>query len=416
MDKLLEKYILDHDNSVANYNLGLSYQKNGDYSSAISFFIRCKERTNKTLLQYECILRCAECFRHRGKSDWIIKELLESAISLKPKRPEAYFLISRFFGWRGEWQESYSHSVLGIENANSNTKLIRGFSEYEGIHNLYLKKAISAFHLKMNQEYRDCFKDLFDNYYDILNEDDKKIVVEYISKFGLTENTQKHIYYQKSYLDNLRYKFDGVENIEKNYSQSYQDMFVLSMLNGKKKGTFLEIGGAYPFYGNNTALLEKEYDWSGVSIEINSDYCAQYAKERKNTKVFCDDAKNVDYSSLIDLNFDTDVIDYLQLDIEPAFNTFEVLKKIPFNKCKFAVITYEHDHYVDQTKQCRKKSREYLESMGYTMVVNDISNDGKSAYEDWWVHPDLIDDKIVECMKDTEPAIKNVEDYMLHQK
>ncbi|MBN88644.1 hypothetical protein CMO95_03580 [Candidatus Woesearchaeota archaeon] len=415
MDDILEKYILDSDNPNLNYDMGLSYESNKDYSSAISFLLRCKERTNDHLLQYECLIRCAECFRHRGKSDWIIKDILNTAIELQPRRPEAYFLSSRFHYWRAEWDDSYYYSSFAIENC-LDIKPLKTFDEYKGVHDLLMKKALSAFNLNREQEYRDIFKEIFDNHFSILSEDDKKTVIEYIGKFGLTVNTQKHLYYDKSLFENLRYKFSGSEKIDKNYSQSYQDMFILSMLNGKKNGTFLEVGGAYPFYGNNTALLEKEFNWSGITIEINKDHCAQYAQERKQTKVFCDDAKNIDYSELIKLNFDSDVIDYLQLDIEPASNTLEVLKKVPFDECKFAIITYEHDHYVDATKNCRKKSRDYLKSLGYVMVVNDISNDGKSTYEDWWVHPDLIDSKMIEYMKDVDSSIKHVEKYMLPNK
>ena len=416
MDNVLEKYILDSENPILNYEMGLSYQNNGDHSSAVSFYLRCKERTDNTLLQYECILRCAECFRHRGKSDWVIQSLLESAINLEPKRPEAYFLISRFHCWRAEWGYGYEYASVGIENLNDDLEPLNSFNEYQGVHNLILQKAISCFNLKREQEYRDCFKELFDEYFDILTEHDKKIVIEYLSKFGLTVDTQKHLYYDKSLFESLRFRFDGAEKISKNYSQSYQDMFVLSMLDGKKKGTFLEVGGSYPFYGNNTALLEQDFNWSGVTIEIEEKHCIQYSKERKKTRVFCDDAKNINYSELIENNFDGNIIDYLQLDIEPASNTFDVLKKIPFDEYKFAVITYEHDHYVDETKKCRKKSREYLTSLGYVMVVNDISNDGKSTYEDWWIHPDLVDIDIFKCMKDVDSSIKHVENYMLPNK
>ena len=34
-----------------------------------------------------------------------------------------------------------------------------------------------------------------------------------------------------------------------------QDMFVLTVLNGKTNGTYLEIGSGDPFIGSNTALL-----------------------------------------------------------------------------------------------------------------------------------------------------------------
>ena len=61
--------------------------------------------------------------------------------------------------------------------------------------------------------------------------------------------------YDNSKFERLRTKFNGSEKIERNYSQCYQDMFVLTMLNNPTHGTYLEIGSADPYYGNNTALL-----------------------------------------------------------------------------------------------------------------------------------------------------------------
>ena len=50
------------------------------------------------------------------------------------------------------------------------------------------------------------------------------------------------------------------------------------------------------------------------------------------------------------------------------------------------------------------------------MVVNDISNDGISTYEDWWVHPDCVDYNIVNTMRDVKIGVKNISDYMFTKK
>ena len=49
-------------------------------------------------------------------------------------------------------------------------------------------------------------------------------------------------------------------NIKANHSQAYQDLFVLTMLSGKKNGRYLEIGGNHPSEFNNTYLLETEFN------------------------------------------------------------------------------------------------------------------------------------------------------------
>ena len=68
------------------------------------------------------------------------------------------------------------------------------------------------------------------------------------------------ILYDRSKFDRLKYKFEGVELIDRNYSQAYQDMFVLTMLNGKRNGTYLEIGAMDAKFINNTFLLETMFE------------------------------------------------------------------------------------------------------------------------------------------------------------
>ena len=42
------------------------------------------------------------------------------------------------------------------------------------------------------------------------------------------------IKYRKNEWEKLKYKFPGSERIEENFSQAHQDIFVLTMLNGKE--------------------------------------------------------------------------------------------------------------------------------------------------------------------------------------
>lgn len=236
------------------------------------------------------------------------------------------------------------------------------------------------------------------------------------SKFNGMKNTtavwHDPIPYTKEKYDNLRYKFSGSEDLDHNYAQAYQDLFVLSMLDGKRGGCFLEIGGARPYFGNNTALLEESFNWTGVSIEYNQQFAQEYTEARKNTTMLCTDATAVDYDNILSSAYLDNVIDYLQLDIDPPDKTYEVLLKIPFDKYKFKTITYEHDYYSDSSKSYRDKSREYLESKGYVLVVDNISPDENSPFEDWWVHPDFINPYIMDKMKMVDGKTKYVEDYM----
>jgi hypothetical protein len=124
----------------------------------------------------------------------------------------------------------------------------------------------------------------------------------------------------------LKVSFNGVERVDQNYSQALQDIFVLTMLNGKENGTYVEIGGAHPININNTYLLESVFNWSGVSFEINTDLANFYNNERSN-KCICTDATQVNYSKVFEENNLSNQIDYLQVDIDPSYQSLAAFEK-----------------------------------------------------------------------------------------
>lgn len=410
MNELIE-LSLDTEDGEKNYNLAQWYENQGHTAPAHTYYLRAAERTEDNILAYRSLIRASFCYKSQGSRDGTEKILLENALNLLPERPEAYYFLSLLYERKQEWQNTYTYANLGLQCYNHPVEDI-DLPEFRGKYLLIFQKSVAAWWWGKSQESRDLFQLLSSDYWDVLDDKHQKSVEDNISRLGLTPQSQGEIVYTKEKYDSLRFKFDGSQNIERSYSQILQDIFILSVLNGKRDGRFLEVGGARPFERNNTALLEQSFGWSGVSIELNSNFANEYINARKNTKVLCTDALTVNYEQLLQEEFDTEVIDYLQLDIEPAKNTFEVLLSIPFEKYKFAVITYEHDYYVDISKSYRQKSRDFLESKGYVLVVNDLSVDGVSNFEDWWVHPDLVDENILKIMEDTGEEVKNAAEYM----
>lgn len=197
--------------------------------------------------------------------------------------------------------------------------------------------------------------------------------------------------YFKSDYENLKIKFSESENIENNYSQSMQDMFVLSILYGKKNGVYVEIGADKPRVINNSYLLESQYNWTGVSFEIEKDKVDYFNSIRKN-ECICADATKFDYKNLFDERKYPKQIDYLQLDCDPPQITLESLKKLPLEDYRFSVITFETDLYACG-QEVQKEQWEILSSLGYQRVVKNIKNEG-NPYEDWWVDPLAIDEFI----------------------
>jgi hypothetical protein len=203
----------------------------------------------------------------------------------------------------------------------------------------------------------------------------------------------------------FRYPFEGCESIAETHSQAYQDIFVLSLLNGKSHGEYFEVGCNVPDYTNNTYLLAKNFDWNGTSIDFLSHLEPLWKSQRSNNKFVCCDALTVDYSSIIG---ESRNIDYLQLDIDPPENTLASLMRIPHDKYRFAVISFETDFYTGgNAPLVREMSRNFLSNQGYTLIVPDVIVDGSNPYEDWWVDLSLVNKEIALAVKEMANQTQN---------
>jgi hypothetical protein len=265
----------------------------------------------------------------------------------------------------------------------------------------------------------------------------------------------------------------------KSYSQAGQDLFVLAMLQNKRYGTYLEIGAGHPKFGSNSYALERYFGYTGVSIDLvdylknssvspeinwrsfyntirkykwakipnNFDDLPNWVQEswvrkecenhqysfnnvvpigtrqvwseiRPETQFIQTDATKFDYSTL------PDYFDYLQVDIDPPDNNLKVLKKITKTQ-RFGVITFEHDVW-DRTREswhAMTESRRLLDSLGYEMVVNNVTiepgqgeglEDDPIFFEDWWVDPAIIPRSIIDRYKwiDYSPQTKYAVDIL----
>lgn len=397
-------YIMDPKNPLYNFHLGKSYEDQGHAAAAAGFYLRTAEYSDSDLLCYEALLRMALCFNRQGSRVFTVKGVLLRAISLMPERPEAYFLLSRTYEVNRDWQEAYTWAIVGgkLEKVNFNQKLLTNV-EYPGPYGFIFERAVAAWWIGLYSESLHLFRKLR-----------KNPKVSYDHMLSVTQNLenlsdvwQEPLEYDQSMYERLRVKFKGSRDILKNYSQFYQDFFVLTMLNGKKHGSYLEIGCGDPFYGNNTALLEKEFNWEGTSVDISKDVIDKFKKAR-NSSTINKDATKIDYEKVLKGRD----VDYLQIDCDPALTSLQVLFQIPFESHRFAVITFEHDHYLDETDSIRDRSRSYLESLGYELIIGDVAMNKFNSLEDWWIHSELVDDKIIKKFIHCDNIPNRIEDCL----
>ena len=172
---------------------------------------------------------------------------------------------------------------------------------------------------------------------------------------------------------------------EHSMSMEGQDQWVLNLLDEKRSGVYVEIGGGHPEIGNNTWLLENSFGWDGVSIEIDEEMADTYRKIRTNPCITAD-AISFDFLSYFKNNFFPQQIDYLQIDIDDKPQNANLLGLIalPLSEYRFSVITIEHGCVVDyKYTRLRDAQRLILESFGYRLIVQGVN-------EDWWIDPTCV--------------------------
>lgn len=394
-----------------NFGMGVLFYNQNHYASALSFFLRCAEYSDNENLVYEALLLVSKCLANLGRRKESEKTAILNAIAHSPKRYEAYYYLSQYYEQKQDYFNCYAMAIIADDRYAENPLMVLPHIER------YKIRFQIGFSSWWVGRFKDCRKIMFqlaeeytDGKYEPIY---KQQIQANITRLG---SGDEFVMYNNSDYEKYRYSFEGLSNIQTNYSQCFQDMFILTLLNGKKNGTYLEIGSADPFKGNNTYLLESLYQWSGKAIDILSHEVDKYNNSRTNPCILAN-ALEVDYDVLLaemSKEYKTnDCFDYLQVDCEPPAISLQILKKIPLDKYKFAIITFEHDYYADIDKTIRQEAREYLEKMGYVLVIGNVSMNDTCPYEDWWIHPELIDDKKYNMLLETSKNVVNIKKHFV---
>lgn len=396
LQELLNNHVMDPKNPYKLYELAKEYDNLEQGAMAVSLYLKTADLTTDTLLQYKCLLGIGNAYWRQGNRKATVEGAFQDAAALIPARPEAHYFLTKLYEEHSQWKMCYLHARLG-RMFHVADDLDVG---YPGRKALAFAEALSKWYITGTQEGKHA---LFNLKFRTLLQDEHKEKINRILNQIFYPDT---IPYQKVDYDRFKFKFPGLKDITKNYSKHYQDLFVLSVFNGKENGTYLEIGSGDPFVHNNTALLETEFNWSGISIDTEPRLCYNFKENRRNT-VICADATEIGFIDLFDKHCVGPIVDYLQIDCDEA--SLDVLEKIPFQTTKFGVITFEHDSYRLGT-ETRDKVRAMLKKFGYVLLVNDAAFTEHCSYEDWYVHPDVVD--IKPEMKTTQ-QVNFVWDYFM---
>lgn len=226
--------------------------------------------------------------------------------------------------------------------------------------------------------------------------------------------------------NDLMHSFLGyvIQNLNKNNAQLFQDLYVLWKLKNKTKGTFVEVGTAYPTGANNTWVLESQFNWQGVLIEPNPFFHEKIRQIRKMPL----EISAIHYESKSDLvlsipdNFHpgagieenkeekvgsvanqikqisvdtislndclnkykiTKEFDYLSYDTTGNFADIQNIKDIFANGYVPKIITIGHNYKSHRPDLCNM-----LQSQGYKREFDYLSR-----WDDWYYHTSLEENK-----------------------
>lgn len=382
--KTLNEVVLDYTNPYKNYELAREYDRLEQGAAASGFYLRAADMSpGKTWperwIQYKSIILNSFIFDRSRDRDHSTEGLLKIAIETMPERPEAYYFLSKFKQDRNDWRESLMYSSIGISNIENGTLEDAPDNDigYPGTNALRLLYARAKWKTDGRDDSKNYAFDL--KYKNKLDKQTDKEVTELLKEHGYPSTLE----YNEDLHDRLKFDFPGCRTIKKNYSRHFQDMFVLAALNGKKNGTFIELGSGHPTLFNNTKLLEEEFDWKGISIDNSERMCHIFSRER-STNVLLADASKLDYKELFKANCMEKNIDFLRFNAEEA--SLQALEKIPFDKHTFNVIQFQHNACWWGV-ETRDKSREILSALGYVLFVPNLAINEAQPYEDWWLNP-----------------------------
>jgi FkbM family methyltransferase len=207
---------------------------------------------------------------------------------------------------------------------------------------------------------------------------------------------------------------DIIKYLRQSHAQARQDLFVLSQLNFKRNGFFVEFGATNGVDHSNTHLLEKEFGWTGILAEpairwhdeLRNNRKAAIEtqcvwKESKLTLTFNEtdtadlstidaysgadahrnkrihgkkyEVRTISLNDLLEKHKAPQHIDYLSIDTEGS--ELEILQGFDFNRHSFGVITCEHNF-----TPLREKIHSLLSREGYVRKFNNVSQQ-----DDWYV-------------------------------
>jgi FkbM family methyltransferase len=149
-------------NPVLSLNTAMEYERIGQTASAVSFYLRTAEYGYYSHPEYvyASLLKSAHCFSSQRNREATVVNLYLKAIAYIPSRPEAWFLLARWYERNQKWQEAYTMAEVGLSFGHLKSGPLPVWVDYPGEYSLRFEKAVSSWWVGRKDEAISIFKQL----------------------------------------------------------------------------------------------------------------------------------------------------------------------------------------------------------------------------------------------------------------
>lgn len=203
---LLKSFIEDHNDPDINFSLGSYYEDLGQYSSAGTYYLRASERYEDEDKSYECLLRISQCLVKLTRRNFSARGMLQKAISMLPRRPEAYYLLNEII--KDHHSDDDKHILqytncklaLSICDFDNLKPLNIQITNFHGKHSLIFQKYLASWNCGYSEESRDDMLSLIKD--ETVNNDIRKVAIK--DYFRLKkENSRSKYFHNQSHLKDI---------------------------------------------------------------------------------------------------------------------------------------------------------------------------------------------------------------------
>ena len=185
LTKTLTQLAQDPADPVINLRTAFLYHEQGQTAAALTYYMRCAERSSDSELSYACLLRAAQCFEAQGHRHVSVRSLIKRALVLLPRRPEAYWYLAKFNEQNSQHADCYMLCVIAQQFCDLQAKPLPVPVGYPGAWALQFQRSISAWWWGLNQESRDGLSSLLENHWWEMDTAHRSALVQNLRRIGM---------------------------------------------------------------------------------------------------------------------------------------------------------------------------------------------------------------------------------------